>query len=41
VAEVEQLLLKHTGTALADARGVRPALRRLQSDLEKAMGRAA
>ncbi|MET7839414.1 extracellular solute-binding protein [Streptomyces sp. NPDC005356] len=39
-AEVEQLLLKHTGTALADARGVRPALRHLQSDLEKAMERA-
>lgn len=39
VAEVEQLLLKHTGTALADPRGVRPALRRLQGDLEKAMER--
>ncbi|MGW0551764.1 extracellular solute-binding protein [Streptomyces altiplanensis] len=39
VAEVEQLLLKHTGTALADPRGVRRALRRLQGDLEKAMER--
>ncbi|MEU0369745.1 extracellular solute-binding protein [Streptomyces sp. NPDC006283] len=41
VAEVEQLLLKHTGTALGDPRGVRPALRRLQNDLEKAMERAS
>ncbi|MFE2992304.1 extracellular solute-binding protein [Streptomyces sp. NPDC059262] len=40
-AEFEQLLLKHTGTALGDPRGVRPALRRLQSDLEKAMERGA
>lgn len=39
VAEVEQLLLKHTGTALADSRGVRRSLRRLQGDLEKAMER--
>jgi ABC-type glycerol-3-phosphate transport system substrate-binding protein len=39
VAEVEQVLLKHTGTALASPRSVRPALRRLQGDLEKAMER--
>ncbi|MCZ9351701.1 extracellular solute-binding protein [Streptomyces mutabilis] len=39
VAEVEQALLKHTGTALASPRSVRPALRRLQGDLEKAMER--
>ncbi|GAB2581058.1 sugar ABC transporter substrate-binding protein [Streptomyces capparidis] len=38
-AEVEQLLLKHTGTALADPGAVRPALRRLQHDLEDAMER--
>jgi ABC-type glycerol-3-phosphate transport system substrate-binding protein len=41
VAEVEQVLLKHTGTALASPRSVRPALRRLQGDLEKAMERDA
>ncbi|NUS76330.1 MAG: extracellular solute-binding protein [Streptomyces sp.] len=39
VAEVEQVLLKHTGTALASRRSVAPALRRMQSDLEKAMER--
>ncbi|NEB04005.1 extracellular solute-binding protein [Streptomyces sp. SID13726] len=39
VAEVEQVLLKHTGTALASRRSVGPALRRMQSDLEKAMER--
>ncbi|MFC9926260.1 extracellular solute-binding protein [Streptomyces sp. NPDC127190] len=39
VAEVTQALLKHTGTALASPRSVRPALRRLQGDLEKAMER--
>ncbi|MEV0177431.1 extracellular solute-binding protein [Streptomyces sp. NPDC050803] len=39
VAEVEQVLLKHTGTALASRRAVGPALRRMQSDLEKAMER--
>ncbi|MFF4352608.1 extracellular solute-binding protein [Streptomyces sp. NPDC001530] len=39
VAEVEQVLLKHTGTALASPRAVRPALRRMQGDLEKAMER--
>jgi ABC-type glycerol-3-phosphate transport system substrate-binding protein len=41
VAEVEQVLLKHTGTALASPRSVRPALRRMQGDLEKAMERDA
>ncbi|MFJ8086563.1 extracellular solute-binding protein [Streptomyces sp. NPDC096205] len=41
VAEVEQVLLKHTGSALASPRSVRPALRRLQGDLEKAMERDA
>lgn len=40
VAEVEQVLLKHTGTALSAPRAVRPALRRMQGDLEKAMERA-
>ncbi|MEU3842553.1 extracellular solute-binding protein [Streptomyces sp. NPDC028635] len=40
VAEVEQVLLKHTGTALSSPRAVRPALRRMQGDLEKAMERA-
>ncbi|MFD8048724.1 extracellular solute-binding protein [Streptomyces chartreusis] len=39
VAEVEQVLLKHTGTALASRRSVGPALRRMQGDLEKAMER--
>ncbi|MEU2930855.1 extracellular solute-binding protein [Streptomyces sp. NPDC007251] len=39
VAEVTQVLLKHTGTALASPRSVRPALRRMQGDLEKAMER--
>ncbi|MEU5031119.1 extracellular solute-binding protein [Streptomyces milbemycinicus] len=39
VAEVEQVLLKHTGTALASRGAVRPALRRMQGDLEKAMER--
>ncbi|MFD3924789.1 extracellular solute-binding protein [Streptomyces sp. NPDC058614] len=39
VNEVEQLLIKHTGTALASPGAVRPALRRLQGDLEKAMER--
>ncbi|MBG0857594.1 extracellular solute-binding protein [Streptomyces spinoverrucosus] len=39
VAEVEQVLLKHTGTALSSPRSVRPALRRMQGDLEKAMER--
>ncbi len=39
VAEVEQVLLKHTGAALASPRSVRPALRRMQADLEKAMER--
>lgn len=39
VNEIEQLLLKHTGTALASPAAVRPALRRLQGDLEKAMER--
>ncbi|MGV9350384.1 extracellular solute-binding protein [Streptomyces spiralis] len=39
VAEVTQVLLKHTGTALASPRAVRPALRRMQNDLEKAMER--
>ncbi|MDX3386992.1 extracellular solute-binding protein [Streptomyces niveiscabiei] len=39
VNEVEQLLIKHTGTALASPGSVRPALRRLQGDLEKAMER--
>ncbi|MGI5346691.1 extracellular solute-binding protein [Streptomyces sp. CA-250714] len=39
VNEVEQLLIKHTGTALARPGRVRPALRRLQADLEKAMER--
>ena len=39
VAEVEQVLLKHTGTALSSPRAVRPALRRMQRDLEKAMER--
>ncbi|GAB2746927.1 extracellular solute-binding protein [Streptomyces bullii] len=41
VAEVEQVLLKHTGTALSSPRAVRPALRRMQGDLEKAMERDA
>jgi ABC-type glycerol-3-phosphate transport system substrate-binding protein len=40
-AEVEQLLLKHTGNALAGRGSIRPALRRLQGDLEKAMERDA
>ncbi|WP_306189084.1 extracellular solute-binding protein [Streptomyces sp. MK5] len=39
VAEVTEVLLKHTGTALASPRAVRPALRRMQNDLEKAMER--
>ncbi|MDT0345065.1 extracellular solute-binding protein [Streptomyces litchfieldiae] len=39
VAEVEELLIKHTGTALAGPGSVRPALRRLQHDLEHAMER--
>ncbi|MFF3918159.1 extracellular solute-binding protein [Streptomyces sp. NPDC001852] len=39
VAEVTQVLLKHTGTALASPRSVGPALRRMQGDLEKAMER--
>ena len=39
VAEVEQVLLKHTGTALASRRSVGPALRRMQNDLERAMER--
>lgn len=39
VAEVEQVLLKHTGTALSSRRAVGPALRRMQGDLEKAMER--
>ncbi|MEW2249182.1 extracellular solute-binding protein [Streptomyces sp. NPDC006975] len=39
VAEVEQVLLKHTGTALSAPGAVRPALRRMQGDLEKAMER--
>ncbi|WP_432174051.1 extracellular solute-binding protein [Streptomyces sp. Tue6028] len=39
VAEVEQVLLKHTGTALASSGAVRPALRRMQDDLETAMER--
>ncbi|MBX9399033.1 extracellular solute-binding protein [Streptomyces sp. TRM72054] len=39
VAEVEQVLLKHTGTALSSPRSVRPALRRMQGDLEQAMER--
>ncbi|MGJ5749272.1 ABC-type glycerol-3-phosphate transport system substrate-binding protein [Streptomyces puniciscabiei] len=39
VAEVAQVLLKHTGTALASPRSVGPALRRMQGDLEKAMER--
>ncbi|MFJ3208076.1 extracellular solute-binding protein [Streptomyces flaveolus] len=39
VAEVEQVLLKHTGAALASPGAVRPALRRMQGDLEKAMER--
>ncbi|MBO8192274.1 extracellular solute-binding protein [Streptomyces oryzae] len=39
VNEVEQLLIKHTGSALASPGAVRPALRRLQGDLEKAMER--
>ncbi|MFF5483112.1 extracellular solute-binding protein [Streptomyces sp. NPDC012935] len=39
VAEVEQVLLKHTGTALSSRRAVAPALRRMQGDLEKAMER--
>jgi hypothetical protein len=38
---LEQHLLEHTGTALASPRSVRPALRRLQDDLEKAMERDA
>ncbi|WBB61785.1 extracellular solute-binding protein [Streptomyces sp. WMMC500] len=38
-AEVEQLLIQHTGTALSHPRAVRGALRRLQSDLEQAMER--
>lgn len=41
VAEVTEVLLKHTGTALASPRSVRPALRRMQGDLEKAMERDA
>ncbi|WP_037852311.1 extracellular solute-binding protein [Streptomyces sp. NRRL S-340] len=41
VAEVTQVLLKHTGTALAAPRAVGPALRRMQDDLEKAMERDA
>ncbi|MEV5609583.1 extracellular solute-binding protein [Streptomyces sp. NPDC052225] len=39
VAAVEQLLLKHTGTALASPHSVRPALRRLHSDLDQALER--
>ncbi|MEU6147951.1 extracellular solute-binding protein [Streptomyces sp. NPDC047081] len=39
VAEVTEVLLKYTGTALASPRSVRPALRRMQGDLEKAMER--
>ncbi len=39
VAEVTQVLLKHTGTALASPRSVGPALRRMQGDLERAMER--
>jgi hypothetical protein len=39
VAEVTEVLLKHTGTALASRRAVSPALRRMQGDLERAMER--
>ncbi|MEU1159448.1 extracellular solute-binding protein [Streptomyces sp. NPDC005921] len=39
VAEVTDVLLKYTGTALASPRSVAPALRRMQGDLEQAMER--
>ena len=39
VAEVTDVLLKYTGTALASPRAVGPALRRMQGDLEQAMER--
>ena len=39
VAAVDLALTKHTATALGSARGVRPALRAMQRDLERAMER--